>query len=190
MDKIKLSWTILSSWSAGRQDDALKMFMGGSIAPNVYMEEGKRVHKIISDKKLKLLPFIKETAIYEDIDPEKKKWVNYFRVQVFDWLEMGMVADVLDPVEGLLIDWKTGSRKSNQYNKMQLYIYAYLLRKLDEPIIINQAVLAKVGEDQSGAIICEDFSMYKIDENKLMIAENYIETNASEMFMHLKELGN
>jgi hypothetical protein len=188
MDKIKLSWSILSSWSAGRQDDAIKMFMGGSIEETVYMTEGKRVHELIAKKKLKLLPFIKDTAIFEDIVPDKHQWINYFRVPVFDWLDMSMVADVLDPVEGLLIDWKTGSRKSNQYNKMQLYIYAYLLSKLEEPIIIKQAVLAKVGEDPSGAIICENFSMYKIDENKLMVAENYIETNASEMFLHIKEI--
>ena len=190
MEKIKLSWSIISSWSAGRRDDAIKMFMGGNIEDNEYLQEGRRLHKLISDKKLRLLPIIKDTAIFEDINPEEHKWVNYFRVPVFDWLEMSMVADVLDPVEGLLIDWKTGSRKSTQHNKLQLYIYAYLLTKLEQPIYIKSAILAKVSEDVSGAVICDDFSLFSIDDNKLEIAENYIESNASEIFNFIQEMNN
>lgn len=190
MEKIKLSWSIISSWSSGRKDDAIKMYMGAGIEENEYMIEGKRLHKIISEKRLKLLPFIKDTAIFENIEPEKHLWVNYFRVPVFEWLDMSMIADVIDPVEGLLIDWKSGTRNSAQYNKLQLYVYAYLLSKLPNPIAIKDAIIAKVGELDNGVVICEDFCLYKIDNNKLEVAENYIESNASEIYNFLQEISN
>lgn len=183
MKKLKLSWSILSAWSSGRRDDAITMLMGDSIEGNVLMKEGKRIHEIIANKKLKLLPFIKDTAVFEG---DRENRINYFKVDVFDWLEMSMVADVLDPIEGLLIDWKTGNRKSTQHNKLQLYVYAYLLSKLPEPIEIKKAVIAKVGEIDD-AILVEDFSLYKINKEKLELAENYIESNACEIYDFLSQ---
>lgn len=190
MDKIKLSWSIISAWSSGRKDDAIKMIMGDTVAENIYMTEGKRIHKIISDKKLRLLPFIKDTAIFESDGDVIEGRINYFKVNVFDWLDMGMIIDVLDPVEKIIIDWKSGSRKSSEHNKMQLYVYAYLLSKLPEPIEIEKVIMAKVSESQQGVITCDDFCIYKINEEKLAVAENYIESNASEIYQFLMEAKN
>lgn len=190
MEKIKLSWSIISSWSAGRKDDAIKMLMGADIEQTLYMAEGKRIHELISDKKLRLLPFIKDTSIYEGNGDNRSERLNYFRVPVFEWLDMSMIIDVLDPIEKFIIDWKTGTRKSTQHNKMQLYVYSYLLTKLEEPINIEKAIMAKVSESDSGVITCDDFSIYKINESKLELAENYIETNASEIYNFLEESKN
>lgn len=182
-----LSWTKISSWSAGRTDEAIKMIMDSSGSDeNIYMREGKRIHSKIAEGKFRLLPFMKDTGRFElpngENPEEKRKDPNYFRVEVFDWLDMSMLVDYLDPVEGLIIDWKSGSRKSTEHNKMQLYVYAYLLSRLPEPIIINRGVIAKVWESPEGVVSCSDFSLYKINEEKLEIAENYIESNASEIY--------
>lgn len=190
MEKIKLSWSIISSWSAGRKDDAIKMLMGMGIEETVFMSEGKRIHEAISSKKLRILPFIKDTSIYEGNGDNRSERVNYFRVPVFEWLDMSMIIDVLDPEEKFIIDWKSGNRKSTQHNKMQLYVYAYLLTKLPEPIYIEKAIMAKVSESDSGVITCDDFCIYKINEEKLMIAENYIESNASEIYNFIQESKN
>lgn len=161
------------------------MVRGEKTPTNIYMEEGARIHDIIASKRLKLIPIISDSAIYEDIVPDKKKWVNYFKVPVFDWLDVSMVVDVLDPKNKLIVDWKTGRGKSTEYNKLQVYIYAYLLGK--EGIDIKYGVMAKVREDLSGAILCTDYSIYKITPEKLELAENYIESNASEIYSFLQE---
>lgn len=153
----------------------------------MYTREGKRIHDLIAQKKLKLLPMIKDTAIFEDYDKGINAWTGKTGnpVQVNEWLEMSMIADVLDPKEKLLIDWKSGSRKSTEHNKLQLYVYAYLLSILPEPIEITTGIMAKVEESTEGVITCTDFSLYKINQEKLEYAENYIESNASEIYNNL-----
>lgn len=188
MKKIKLSWSILSAWSSGDKDRAIKMLMGEEMEATFPMEEGIRIHDLIAEKKLLLLPFMSKDAIFEKVVPDREKCINYFRVEIFDWLDISMIADVLDmksEMGRLLIDWKTGSRKSMEHNKLQLYVYAYALSMLPEPIVIDNAVIAKVGEDSSGAILLEDWSLYKITPEKLELAENYIESNASEIYASL-----
>ena len=183
--KLKVSWTILSAWSAKRYDDVLDYIQGKGIEDNVYLRRGRDIHDTIASGKLKLLPFIKNTAIFEDIRPKEKVWTNFYRVEVFPWLDVSMVADVIDPVEGLVIDWKTAEESSTRQNKLQVYLYAYLLAL--EGIEIKHGVIATVGDDEQGLIRLKDFCMYKIDKEKLDIAENYIESNASEIYNFLEE---
>lgn len=188
MKKIKVSWSILSQWSSGNKDAAIKMLMGEEIEATLAMEEGKRIHEIISSKRLMLLPFLSEEAVFEKINPEKKDWINYFRVPVNEWLDLSLVIDVLDMksgLGGLVVDWKTGRKKSQEHNKMQVYMYAYALSKLPKPLKVDHGVIAKVFEDESGAIIVQDWSPYKITPEKLELAENYIESNASEIYESL-----
>jgi len=179
---MKVSWSILSQWSKGNHDEALLAINGVQQEENVYMQYGKKIHKAISDKKMKLIPEIKDTAIFENIIPEESKWQNYFRADIDDWLEMSMVADVVDPIEGLVCDWKTGYQKSVEHNKLQIYIYAYILKRIRQPIKINTAMPPDVQEDHQGAIYCDDYTVYKITDDKLELAENYIITNASEIY--------
>lgn len=162
--------------------------MGEEIEATLAMEEGKRIHEIISSKRLMLLPFLSEEAVFEKINPEKKDWINYFRVPVNEWLDLSLVIDVLDMksgLGGLVVDWKTGRKKSQEHNKMQVYMYAYALSKLPKPLKVDHGVIAKVFEDESGAIIVQDWSPYKITPEKLELAENYIESNASEIYESL-----
>lgn len=188
MNSLKVSWSILSKWSSGNRDEAIKMIMGEETLQTWNMAEGSRIHKIISDNRLKLLPFLSDSAIYEDVDRENDKWVNYFRVRVFDWLEMSMIADVIDVENGLLIDWKTGNKKSTEHNKLQLYCYAYLLSILPSPIEIKEAVIASVYQTPEETIHVRDFSLYKITDEKLEYAENYIESNASEIYSAINNI--
>lgn len=185
MNKIKVSWTILSTWQKGEHEKAIKMMSGEDAIATWQMEEGKRIHKIISDNKLKLLPFMKPTGVFEEIDPENDKWVNYFRVNVNEWLDMSMIADFLDPVEHLLIDWKTGVRSSTEQNKLQLYIYAYLLSL--KGIEINNAIFGKVIEGGDKTIFCNDYTAFKITQEKLDLALNYIETVAGEIYQAIQQ---
>jgi len=191
MNKIKLSWTKLSEWSRNAPDSkekVLKMFIGEEIESNIYMEEGKRIHEIISTNKLPLIPLIKETAEFEDIQPDKGLWKNYFKCPVNEWCDLSMVADVLDRKEGIVIDWKTGSKSSMEQNKLQVYMYAYGLGKLG--IDIKHGVMAHVVEGQDKTIYCSDYTVYKITPDKIALAENYIETVGGEIYQFLQEYKN
>lgn len=172
---------MLSQWSSGNVDGAMKIYAGVGIPENEAMKFGKEIHDIIASKELKLIPEISKDAIFENTRAEdRRKWVNYFRVRVNEWLEMSMVIDVLD--RGLIVDWKTGARRSTAQNKMQIYIYAFLLSLIN--VRIDQAILAKV--DTSGdSIYCTDYSIYKINDEKRAQALNYIETNAGEIYTSL-----
>lgn len=181
---------MLSAWSKGNRDDVLKMLMGESIETNIYMEEGKRIHEIVSENKLPLIPLVKKTAIFEDINPEKGLWKNYFKCPVNEWCDLSMVADVYDPVEKIVIDWKTGSRSSTEHNKLQVYLYAYGLSKLPVPINIEWGIIAHIVESPDKTIFCTDYTVYKMNQEKLDIAENYIETVGGEIYNMINDMKN
>jgi len=176
--KLKVSWSILNAWSSGRRDEAIKMLAGIELPKNKFMEEGSRIHDIISSKKLKLIPEISDQAIYEDIRPEDHSWVNYFRVEIFDWLDLSMVVDVLDSPR--IVDWKASTKRSTEHNKMQIYLYA-LGTEIATGKKITEGIFATV-KDYDGAIICDDYSVFKINEAKKELAKNYIETIGSEIY--------
>lgn len=183
MEKKTYSWSILNAWSKGNFDMVTKMLMRIQDT-DMYMEDGIRIHEIIAKKKLILLPprfQDKETGQWEDKEKGINTWTttNTKPIEVFDWLNMSMIVDYLDPVKGVLIDWKSGSRKSSEHSKMQLYVYAYLLSLIG--IKIKVGIIAKVEELPEGAIICTDYSVYKINEEKLEVGRDYIEGNASEL---------
>lgn len=178
MKKIRVSWSVLNTWSSGRRDEAIKMMAGIEMPKNPAMIEGSRIHDIISKQKLKLIPEITDKAIFEDIVPDQKKWVNYFRVEMFPWLDLSMVIDVLD--DPRIIDWKASSKRSTEHNRMQIYIYALGVEK-HLGIKVNEGIFGTV-KDYDGAIICTDYSAFKITDLKRELAANYVETIGSEIY--------
>lgn len=186
MEKLKVSWTILSTWSKGDRDTAIQMIAGIPTPTNKYMERGKELHNIVSVNRLKLIPEISDTAIFEDIRPEEKVWVNYFKVSINEWLDLSLVVDVLDTQNKLIIDWKASSRRSTEHNKLQIYLYA-LAMKL-EGYDIEHGIFATIDKDkQHDAVYCKEYSQFKIDEEKLLLAENYIETIGGEIYQFLND---
>ena len=190
MEKIKLSWSILNAWSKNDRDMAIKM-LSHQGTTNMYMEDGRRIHEIISSKKLVLLPprfQNPKTGQWEDPSKGINTWTETHTkpIEIFEWLEMSMIVDYLDPVNGILVDWKSGSAKSTEHSKMQLYVYAYILKQIG--IDIKVGVIAKVEETTESAITCTDYSVYKINEEKLEVGRDYIEGNASEIMDFLTEL--
>lgn len=186
MKKLKVSWTILSAWSKGgtHKDEALAMIAGVQQPPNQYMIRGKRIHNIISRQRLKLIPEISDSAIFEDINPQKKQWINYFKVEVNEWLDLSLVIDVLDTENKTIVDWKTGRTRSYEQNKLQIYVYAYAMELLKIPI--NRGILARVDERKNDkSLYCPDYTIFHINAEKREVGEEYIISNASEIYSEL-----
>ncbi len=180
MKKIKVSWSILNAWSKGNKDEAIKSMAGIESEKNIYMERGVDIHKIISENKLRLIPELTEAATFED----KEKGVNYFIVDINDWLRLSLVIDVIDRVPELIVDWKASKLRSTEHNKLQIYIYALACKKLDIPV--TKGIFATVDQAQSdNGVFCREYSMFKINEEKLELAENYIETVGGEIYSFL-----
>lgn len=187
MKKLKVSWTILSTWGRGKRDEAIKMLAGIRMKPTPPMERGKKIHKIISEHKLNLLPEeLSDEAIFEDIRPDDHSWVNYFRVPINDWLDLSLVIDVLDLKNKLIVDWKASRRRSTEQNKLQIYLYALAMAR--EGHDIDYGIFATVDQAKSdGGVFCREYSKFKISEDKLLLAENYAETYGSEIYSFLQE---
>jgi CRISPR/Cas system-associated exonuclease Cas4 (RecB family) len=156
------------------------MMAGIETEKNEYMIEGSRIHDIISKGKLNLIPEISDSAVFEDIVPEEGKWTNYFKVELNEWLVLSMVVDVLDSQNHMIVDWKASTRRSTEHNKMQIYLYAIGVEQATG-VKINSGVYGTVS-DHDGAILCDEYSMFKINDNKRALALNYAETVAGEIY--------
>jgi len=185
MKNLKVSWSILNAWSSGRRDEAMKMLAGIETIQTPAMKRGSKLHDYIASRKLKLIPEISDKAIFEDIQPEKSIWTNYFRVDLTDWLKLSMVVDVYDPENKLIIDWKSGSRRSTEHNKMQIYLYA-LGTEIATGTKIERGIYGAIKEFDGG-VICNDYSIFKINDEKLELARNYAETIASEIYSFINK---
>ena len=172
---IRVSYSILSAWSKGYKEQAINGILRIPIEQNEAMKEGSRIHSLISETKPKLLPFMDDTFIFEDIRPEKSKWVNYFKIRLNDEIDFSMVVDCYSPKRGIIIDWKTGKHKSNKHDKMQLFCYAYALGF--RGVNLTKGVIAKV--DSKAQL--EDFSAYTIGEREKKEAEQFIFKNVEEI---------
>jgi hypothetical protein len=186
-NKLKLSWSKISAWSRGDKDGLYKMLAGLETEVTPAMEHGRRVHKKIASlpftKQQALLPnIITETSEFEDFRPEDGVFKNYLKVELNDWLVFSMVADVIDPKERFILDWKTGSRNSNEHNKLQVYVYAMIAMMANKGLNIEHGYIAKVRETTEGAVIVENYSDYIITPEKLELAANYIQSNAQEIY--------
>lgn len=187
MKQLSLSWTTLSLWATNQKEQALSRIAGMETVTTAAMVDGRDIHAEVAKNKLKLIPELSDAAIYENNEVgEKETWVNYFEVQILPHIKLKLVIDVLDPQEGIIVDWKTGKRNSYENNKMQIYIYALAVKKLGIADI-NRGIFAHIYKNYDyDTIHCIDYSIFKINQEKLDLAENYIETIGNEIYTYLK----
>lgn len=187
MSHIYFSWSILSAWQQGRRDDVRAMLAGVPTPMTLPMKRGVYLHKRIADKKMCLLPFMNPDSVRFELR-EKDKRRNYFVADVTQSYGMTLQVDVMD--QNYIIDWKTGKKgkKSYEYDEMQIYVYAYLLRFLGHKI--TKGYIAKVDSNYTGSgypnnntkIWVEDYTCYKINDRTQNKAQEFIETVASEIY--------
>lgn len=126
------SWTILSTWAKGDKDTALKMLFDLPIDNTYiqkYLDYGSDGHDLIAAMKLKPLPFMKDTCIYED----KPNGVNYYQIEI-EGRPFHFVVDARDPIECQLFEWKFSKQKPTAFDPKQLFSYNYGLSIVGEPI--------------------------------------------------------
>lgn len=188
---MKISWTIINNWEKGYKDRAVDAYLGVPIEENEQMQLGKEIHLEISSKELKLVKELRdaEQVEFEDFDPAKKKWKNFFKrdigqVPIYDKqasrsidmvtgaetkaemvsmepLTVSMVADVLYKVGE--DNWGVIDWKTGRYSSTEQderQLYLYALAlRNDYPI--KRGAMAKVTKE-NGIVKCTDYSVYRI----------------------------
>lgn len=177
---IKVSWTILSAWAAGKKQEALTMLAGNYMNPTQPMIDGKNAHANVSTKKLRLTHEFKEDTIFEDMTGDKNTWKNRFQITLDEWLQFSGIVDAYVPSTQTIIDLKTGKRKALEIDPMQLFLYGYAYHKMGIPA--KRGIIQKLSKKGDRAL---DYFVYAITEKRIAQAKDYIFTIASEIYSEL-----
>ena len=156
----------------GDKDSVLQRIWGNDTPTNEAMEEGTRCHEIVSSKKIKLLPIMDDAWIWES-DTE-----GFYTWNVYDWLTIRAKIDCWNGKD-IVIDWKTGHRKSILQDTKQIWFYAWILKS--KGYDIKKGYIVKLDKD----LKVEGITEVTITEEKLIAIANWAETIASEIFTEI-----
>ena len=176
MNKFRASYTVLRLWETGRWEDAVKAYFKLEQFTTRAMAEGKEYHekwKEYIDKNKKLPKVFGGKKLKKPITEKK------IVVQLYDWLELVFIADLID--EPVIYDFKTGTQSSGAYiETMQLPVYAMGLTLSD--IFINEGNILHYNQH----IKKSDQSKMKIDDSVVKQGLNWVETLAGEMHEYFR----
>lgn len=122
--KMRVSYSILNSWSKGYAQDAIDMFFKLPRVENIYMIDGKKHHKSWEEyitKNKRLHPQLSSLCkLLQDPICELK-----LEMPINDELEFVGVVDCLDNDD--LYEFKSGTKPSSEYaNSVQADVYSLL----------------------------------------------------------------
>ena len=122
MKKLRVSYSLLSTWAKGRVDDAVALYFHMDRPTSKAMEEGKRIHNEIAEftrNTGKLPPYLPNITLDKPL-PENKIVVSYN-----EQFDLVAVIDCLDSPN--LIEYKTGFRNSLHWsNTKQVPFYFFV----------------------------------------------------------------
>lgn len=179
MNKIRVSYSILSAFDRGDIVGAVNMYYKVFRPTNIHMEQGIEFHQqwqVYTDKYKKLHPQLssKNSPL---IDPRTELKLE---TDITPEIQFVGVVDCVD--EPIIYEYKSGGKPSSEYaNGNQIDCYAVLLSKFD--IKINKGFYLHYDQ-----IIKEtDSAMVWITEDRMKKAEEWIIKNALEFKKHIED---
>lgn len=149
MNKIRLSYTLLSLWERGDIEGAVDTYFHLDRPTTEAMENGKKVHKEIEEHINKYNAFPEWFFNYELKLPETEKIVVANYNELFD---LKGIFDCLDVVDKTLFEFKTGNSDSLEWARTwQLPLY-FLLAELNK-IDIEKAILIRNNGKESDFVV-------------------------------------
>jgi hypothetical protein len=171
MNKLRLSYSLLTLWNNGRWTDAVKMYFHEKTEKSDQMKQGLEYHaKWESEiKKTKKLKIGKATIKFETPKTELKKIVSYNE----KW-DLSGTFDCLDKTT--LYEFKTGVASSMEYtNNNQLPLY-FLIAELDKTPI-EKGVLIRYNQYMKEADMTVLWNSRELVEK----ARNFVDSLAPEV---------
>lgn len=122
---MRVSWSILSAWARGDTQAALDMLEEDGLPPTPAMLEGQRIHGWIAQEKMRLLPGMDDTFVWEGAEHHG---AGYFKVPLMPGVELSGKVDAYSVERGWIVDWKSGNTPAGSQDPRQIYLYHYLLK--------------------------------------------------------------
>jgi len=179
MKKLRLSYSLMSVWSKGRIDDAVKLYLHQPLPTNKAMEDGKRIHKEIEEyiKSSKSLPpFFPKFELTAPLT-EHKMLIPYN-----DRYDLSIVIDCLDAPS--LYEFKTGTSESNNWIGTDQIPFYFLAMK-HAGIEVEKAYLLHYNQYEKTS----NWSMLWNGQEELEKATNLIESVAPEIYDYFSQNG-
>lgn len=136
----KLSWSVMSAWARGDREQALASLRGETIPMTAPMLEGQRLHGIIAQNELLLLPMMDSSYRFEGVHANHRLSPNYYQTLVAPGLIVSGIMDVISEKHRMIIDWKAS--EGTGQDKRQLELYGAMLDW--EGIKMEVGILARV----------------------------------------------
>jgi hypothetical protein len=174
----RASYSVLSAWSKGNWEDAIKMYYKIPLPIFQAQSEGKEWHKRWAN-------YIEKTGMLPiQFDSKKLSYPiceSKMVVKLADWLNLVGVIDCYD-AEGTIYEFKTGSTSStNSMYERQAGVYGVLAKmsgiRVDKCHIMQYNQHTKESET----------TIVWLTEKVLQDTLDWIETNSSEMFNYIQE---
>jgi len=174
MKKLFGSYTLFRQWEMGARDEVMARIWGTHYEPTERMQAGQDLHTLAAENKLKALPFINDSWLWES-DKD-----NYYTHDLHDWLQLRCKIDLWDG-KTIILDWKTGTKHSWEHDTKQIWFYAWMLKQ--KGFDIKEGYIVKLSKD----LKVEGVTRILITPEKLVAIENWIETIATDIFSMANE---
>lgn len=174
-NKFRASYSILSAWSSGNWENAVRMYFKLDTFTSPAMVAGKQYHTSWAEQisRTKTLPDVFFPVPLKNPMAEIKKVV-----QLNEWLDLVGKVDCYD--KPVIYEFKTGKRSSESYaNDQQIGIYAVLLTY--SGLYVEKGEIYHYDQYSKKS----DMSVRYITDKYLKDSLNWIETMAGDMHNYL-----
>jgi hypothetical protein len=175
--KFRASFSTLSQWASGNWQRAIEQYFKINPILTKPMAEGREWHKRWAEetRETSCLP-----AIFGGKKLENPTFEKFMAVDMADWLQLRFIVDCFDG--DTIYEYKTGKTSSEVHaNSPQVPIYGVGLTLLGH--LVKKAEVHHYDQHQN----LVDMSMIWLTDKVLDDAQNWLITNASEMFNYLTE---
>lgn len=179
MKKLRLSYSLLSTWQKGRPDDCVKMYFHMEMPSNKAMNAGRDIHEDIRQHVATTgkFPDWLWSGVPQSPQPEKEIIVPYN-----EQFDLKVIIDCLDTQTGY--EWKTGTSDALTWARTA-QIPLYMLACELAGIPVEKFYLVRWNQYEKK----KDWSMLWNTPDKIETARNFVDSIAPEIHEYFSSNG-
>lgn len=179
MNRLRLSYSLLSTWERGEIERAVQMYFHMDTPSSPQMDDGKRIHDLIEKHilKHKKLPDWLPDIKLKDPKPEEVMVVEYN-----DLFDLKVRLDCLDG--DTILEYKTGVSSSMDYANTGQIPFYFLVSELNK-VPVNQAYIIHHNQYSKTNDFTKIYNSRRIVER----AKNLVDSLGPEIYEHFNREG-
>lgn len=179
MKKLRVSYTLLSTYASGRVDDAVNLYLHKPMPKTRQMEEGIKWDEMQMENIAKEKKLTKEFNLFAFTDPKPQLKLE---IDYNDRVTLVCKLDVYD--SPMIMELKTGKRSASSYlNSKQLDMYGLGCHLAG--LEVGKIVVIRYDQYKGEA----DWAFKYMDEDVIESARNYIDSIFPEIYSHFDSIG-